>query len=625
MIKLVGFKSKAVSPGKSEQGKGRRFSSVLSPQSSVLKIGLLAGSLVIWLALPLVASAHPLGNFTVNKYSRLEIGAAGVKVHYVLDVAEIPTFQEKDTIDQNRDGQISEAERLAYLERKTKELQGGLKLSLDGVPTALKLVGQDLSFPAGQGGLTTMRLTATFETAALGANATRLSYQDENYSDRLGWREIVVRNATGVALLNSSAPATDQSNELRVYPEDMLASPLALTSAQASFKLDASMVVNNATSEAGSVVKTQDPLAALVTGELTPLLVLIALGGALVLGAVHALSPGHGKTVVAAYLIGTRGTARHAMFLGLTVTVTHTIGVFALGLITLFASQFILPEKLYPWLGLISGLIVLGMGVTLLRSRVRSALVSTSASKSEHTRVGHEHSHDHDHTHDEPSHNHDNEHSHEHEFAYAQAGQANVGIANKAAPSAPAIHVPQVHDHEHHEHSHADHEHSHDQEHEHNHADHEHSHDQEQAYSHADHEHVQEDGMHVHSHGGKAHSHLPPGANGTTLTWKRLLLFGISAGLLPCPSALVLMLSAIALNRTALGLIMIVVFSLGLAATLTGMGLLFVYARKLMAGRQMGRANWLLKVAPIAGALVVAVVGIVISYQGLIQTGILKN
>ena len=90
-------------------------------------------------------------------------------------------------------------------------------------------------------------------------------------------------------------------------------------------------------------------------------------------GALHALSPGHGKAMVAAYLVGTRGKPRHAVALGATVTVTHTIGVFALGVVTLALSQYILPEDLYPWLNLLSGLLVVVIGAGVLRSRARLA------------------------------------------------------------------------------------------------------------------------------------------------------------------------------------------------------------------------------------------------------------
>src|SRR5205823_2825707 len=172
-------------------------------------------------------------------------------------------------------------------------------------------------------------------------------------------------------------------------------------------------------------------------------------------GALHALSPGHGKTMVAAYLVGTRGSARHAVALGATVTITHTIGVFALGLVTLALSQYVLPEQLYPWLTLVSGLLVVIVGASVLRSRIRAA------------RAQHHPHHDHDH------------------------------------------------------------------------------------YHHHD------------------------------LTWRSLVAMGASAGLIPCPSALVVLLGAIAQHQVALGLILIVAFSLGLAMTLTGLGLAVVYARQL--------------------------------------------
>lgn len=533
------------------------------------------GLLALWLALPLTASAHPLGNFTVNRYSRIEIGADGIKLHYVLDMAEIPTFQEKDQIDLNHDGQISADEQQAYLGRKSSEIRSNLKLTLDGAPVELKIGQGDLNFPAGQGGLQIMRLTVDYESAHL-SQVSELSYQDENFSDRLGWKEIVVRNGNGVALVKSSAPSTDQSNELRTYPEDMLASPLNLTSAQVSFRLDPSVKINNTSGSVNEAIssKTNDPFADLLKGgELTLSVILVSLLAAFGLGMVHALSPGHGKTIVAAYLVGTRGTARHAAFLGLTVTVTHTLGVFALGLLTLFASQFILPEKLYPWLGLASGLIVLLMGLSLLRSRLRFAI--TGAAAGNHSHEHHDHSHNHDHSN---GHSHEN-HSHSH--------------------AAPAQHHDNNHEHEHHE------------QHSHNHEEHEHHHDH--------------DHGHVHSHGGKAHSHLPPGTDGSAVTWRRLLFFGISAGLLPCPSALVVMLSAIALNRTAFGMVLIVFFSLGLAATLTGMGLLFVYARKLMTNFKLKPAGQVVRLVPVVSAFVIAVLGIAISYEALIQTGILNR
>ena len=125
---------------------------------------------------------------------------------------------------------------------------------------------------------------------------------------------------------------------------------------------------------------------------LTAALIAAALGG------LHALEPGHGKTIVAAYLVGSQGTAAHALLLGLIVTVTHTAGVYALGLITLYASKYIVPDHLYPWLGIASGLTIAFLGLYMLRRRW----------------AGHRHAHGHHHHHGPWGHSHDHGHSHEH-------------------------------------------------------------------------------------------------------------------------------------------------------------------------------------------------------------------
>jgi ABC-type nickel/cobalt efflux system permease component RcnA len=309
---------------------------------------------------------------------------------------------------------------------------------------------------------------------------------------------------------------------------------------------------------------------------------------------VHALSPGHGKTVVGAYLIGSRGTARHAMFLGLTVTITHTAGVFALGLVTLFASQYVLPEQLYPILSLISGAIVLIVGLSLFVRRLRAARATKTSAPSDpaldhaHSHEGHSHSH---HTHDHAHAHADHEHSHH-------------------------VHADDHHHHEHadHSHQHGDHTHTHaEPHHDHAHAQpHHHDHD------HADHHH-DDDGALVHSHGGKAHSHLPPGSDGGAVTWRSLLALGISGGLLPCPSALVVMLSAISLHRVGYGLLLVIAFSIGLASTLTGIGLLFVYAKRLL--KRQVFSGRLVRLLPVASALVIACAGAAICYEAIATSG----
>lgn len=254
---------------------------------------------------------------------------------------------------------------------------------------------------------------------------------------------------------------------------------------------------------------------------------LITTLGSFVWGAMHAMSPGHGKTIVGAYLVGARATAQQAVFLGLTTTITHTIGVFALGLVALFASQYILPEQLYPWLSCISGLIVIVIGVNLFISRIRSAQLL------KRSHLGHSHANQH-------------------------------------------------HQHDHHDH-----------------ADHHHNHE--------------------HSHG--SHSHLPPGTDGSPVTWRSLLILGISGGLVPCPSALVVLLSSIALGRIGFGLVLVLAFSLGLAGVLTALGLLLVRAKRLF--ERLPTQRWV-RVLPAVSALFIALLGLGITTQALMQIGLVK-
>jgi len=267
--------------------------------------------------------------------------------------------------------------------------------------------------------------------------------------------------------------------------------------------------------------------------ELSIPVILAALTGSLIWGAGHAMTPGHGKAIVAAYLVGARSTPWHAVYLGVTVTATHTLVVFALGLITLFASHYILPDQLYPWLGLISGLIVVALGATLALSRVRMLKQGDTH--------GHHHHADHSHA----------------------PGHDNA-------------------DHHHHDHDHS----------------HSHEHDE-----------------HHHGHNEHGHSHLLPGTDGSPVTWRSLLGLGISGGLLPCPAALVLLLAAVSLGRVGFGMILVVVFSLGLAGVLISVGLLFIKGGRLLARipqvSGLGLARWL----PAFSALVVFGVGILITIQ----------
>ena len=493
------------------------------------------------------AAAHPLGNFSINQYSRIEVGVDEARIAYVLDLAELPTVADRPLLDSDDNDTIDDAERERYLDAKLAEVLPSLHLTGDGRDLPLTAGQRSLSFTIGMAGLDTTRLEASF-TAPLPASvrdAGQLTFRNDYAANRLGWREIVVVNGADIRLDDAAMLSTDRSNALRIFPDDLLTSPLDERAVTIGFERAPGAPAYTAahTPSSPSAFGIGDRLGAIVNGgALTTTGILLALLAAAGWGALHALSPGHGKNVVGAYLVGSRGTPRHALFLGLTVTITHTAGVLALGLVILFASKTILPEQFYPWLSLISGLLVAALGLTVLRQRVRGLPA-----------LGHHHDHDHQH-----------DHAHDHDH-------------------------PHVHDHDHdHDHKHA-------------------------------HEPVVSNGM-VHSHGGHTHSHLPPGAVGERLTWRNLLALGISGGLLPCPSALLALLGAVAVGRAGFGVMVVIAFSVGLAATLTGVGLLFLYAGRFLERRaSAGPFAGLLRFAPAAAALAVTTSGVVIVARAVVE------
>jgi ABC-type nickel/cobalt efflux system permease component RcnA len=427
------------------------------------------------------AKAHPLGNFSVNHLTEVSISHDRVEALYVLDQAEIPTFQERG---------LSPADVLA---RKRAEVARGLRLEVDGRAVALRPAGAErIEFPAGQGGLKVTRVEIPL--VARVRDPRRVALRDETFEGRAGWKAIVAAPGAGTAV-RATAPSGDPTDRLRAYPEGALSSPLDQRRATFSVRAGGGTLEAPATPGASATTTTargDEGLAAVfgdaASGEGVLLLLLLAAFG---WGALHALSPGHGKAMVAAYLIGTRGTARHAVGLGATVTVTHTIGVFALGLVTLALSQYVLPEDLYPWLTLVSGLLVVLVGVGVLRSRVRAA------------RARHHHHDDH-------------------------------------------------------------------------------------------------------------HHHHPD-----RVTWKGLVAMGAAAGLIPCPSALVVLLGAIAQHQVALGLLLIVAFSAGLAVTLTALGLAVVFSRRALSRVRLPAG--VTTALPAISAVLIVGVGFVLTAQAIPQ------
>ena len=480
-------------------------------------------SLFLIFASAFAAAAHPLGNFSVNHYSRIEVEKSKVKLRHVLDMAEIPTFQESNRIDADKDGALSQAELDAYAEKITPDYVSNLMLSVDNAPIELRVAGKNISLPSGSGDLPILRLEWDLvgDFPASDGEIQKLRFENKNNAERIGWNEIVVRRVSGINIFNSSAFGNSVSDELKTFPQETITAPLAERTAEFSFVKTVippgAKVLQDRDGQISTPVEKDKFAELIAVEEITPTIILFGLLVAFGFGAAHALSPGHGKAVVGAYLVGSRGTFKHALFLGATVTVTHTLGVFALGFVMLFASSYVLPERLMPILSFVSGLLVLLIGLTLFKERL-FALLGYESSERHHDGGG-----ENSHAHDDLTEN------------------------------------------------------------------------------------------FTHTHGGSTHTHLPP----KRVTWGNLLALGISGGLLPCPSALVLMLAAISKERVGYGLVLTVFFSLGLAATLTAVGLIFLYGGKIFDSPSLSGSR-IVKVLPVFSAFVIACVGGFICYNSLL-------
>ncbi len=417
---------------------------------------LLLAVLVCSLLAPVAtAAAHPLGNFTINRFARVEVAGDQLYVRYVVDMAEIPTLQ------------------------RVPIRIGSLTISTDGRPVQLTVVRTAIAHPPGAAGLRTTRFQAILRGPRV-TGRTDITVDDHNYANRIGWKEIVF-----------GASTRSTSSELRAYPKDLLSSPLAVSHAAAALSPtnDAPPVLLTGKALAAPDRIADSGFASLVgRHHLSALVVLVSLLLAVFWGAAHALSPGHGKTIVSAYMVGSRGTPWHAALLGLITTATHTVGVFALGGVTLLLSQWIVPDRLYPWLDLSAGVMVVGVGAFVLAARARHA---------------------------------------------------------------------RAHHHGHHHHH------------------------------------------HEHDHGER----------------RSLLAVGISGGILPCPSALVVLLAAISLHRVAFGMLLVLAFSIGLAVAITCVGLLAVLAKRAFARFDSG--GRLLNVLPAVSALVIVVAGLAMVVRAL--------
>ena len=514
--------------------------------------------------------AHPMGNFSVNHYSKIALERDGIKLTYIIDLAEIPTYQELQQGNVTAD--VADPSVKHYVESRGLEFARGLTLILDGQRLPLKLLSSHVIFPPGAGGLPTMKMGFVYQAAYRAGGRTadpsttllrssgrddkgegsghpqnrsvderadlatgNLQYADNNYPGHAGWREIIAVPAAGVNFITTSAPRNDRSAELTNYPTDLLNSPPQDLSATIQFHFPLLPAPPTRAKRVAPVVRAAPAAPAqpaatpqlrlranqqatprnaftelITTRRLSLWFLITAAFIAFGLGALHALEPGHGKTIVAAYLVGSRGTARHALLLGVIVTASHTAGVFALGAITLYASRYIVPEQLYPWLGVFSGLTIAGLGGYMFLRRWSGL---------------------------------DLDHSH-------TSGQLHGHWFSSRKKDAPEPVVP-----------------------------------------------------------------------GRPVSLYQLFALGITGGIIPCPAALVVLLSAFALHRIGLGFFLIIAFSLGLAAVLISFGMLMVYGRRFMARMQVNgplTTRWL----PVASAAFMTVLGAGIAVRAFLTTGI---
>ncbi|MBB5055630.1 ABC-type nickel/cobalt efflux system permease component RcnA [Granulicella aggregans] len=510
-----------------------------------------AAALVLMMVWAGSCLAHPMGNFSINHYSGIHIERDAIEVRYIIDIAEIPTYQEIQNA--GISARADDPALRPYLAQQAAAWEKGLRLAVNGEAVKLSLGKPSVIFPPGAGGLPTMKIGVVYRgKVAAGDGHLRLHYSDGNYEGHAGWKEIVVTTGSGITLEGPQPFKVDRSAQLTDYPTNLLNSPPQDLEAEFNYSVAAPLIaeskpitpsVASASAKQSSAntdaivkpapaqpsalapvvaapepdLKLQANKQATPRNKFTELMTRPGLGlGFLLtaaflaagLGAMHALEPGHGKTIVAAYLVGSRGKTRHAVGLGVLVTAAHTAGVYLLGAVVLYASKYVIPEQIYPWLSIFSGLVIAVMAVYMLL-------------------------------------------------------RAWTGVSE---PDQDA------------------------------------------------------DGV-MHSHWYSKKRDDVQATSDKTVSLKQLLLLGITGGIIPCPAALVVLLSAVSLHRIGLGLFLIVCFSLGLAIVLIAIGIAMVRARTLLS-QWKSDSPWIQRYIPMASASAMLIAGLAIAATALPATGI---
>lgn len=533
------------------------------------------------------ASAHPLGNFTVNRYDGLVATPDRLRVDHVEDLAEIPATQAKPDI-----------ERLGTTEwarERCAKAADGSKVTVDGRAAHLTVAGSTARLRPGQAGLNTLRVECRLTAPLPKGDTVTVGFHSAGATSGPGWREITARGDR-TTLTATDVPKSSVSRELTSYPKELLSSPADTSSASLRVRPGGpALTEDRQDAPAASVLprgadrwtRALDSLVA--RHDLTVGFAALALLIAVVLGAMHALAPGHGKTLMAATAAARGGRARlkDVLPLAASVTVTHTLGVVALGLLVTAGSGA--APSVITWLGIASGVMVFCAGAALVRRAWRNR------------GPGHTHTHTHGHPHphgpDAHPHTHGTDEPEVRELALVAAHTQTATATTEAHPH-PHPHQP-AHTHDHGQDPTYPHTHPHDHDHPHDHA-HTHPHSVE------------------HTHGGFTHTHS------TAPTLRGTILLGFAGGLVPSPSAVVVLVGAAALGQAWFGLLLVVAYGVGLALTLTAAGFAVVKLGTGMNRLLDRRPRWtghpvatlVRRNAPLASAFLVVALGIGLVLKG---------
>lgn len=464
------------------------------------------------------ASAHPLGNFTVNQAAHVIAGMDRIVVEHVVDMAEVPTIQERARIDSDDDGEVSSGERSTWARRACDDIGASTSLTVEDEGLTLVAGRSEASFLPGQAGLKTLRLECalTADLPASRGDVWHVGYEMGAYPDRLGWREVTAQG-DGTTLLDSDVDSESPSDGLRRYPKSAEASPLDQRSAQLEVGAGGPAAAPGALAAVlppGADGAAQSVLGFLGGQQLGIAVGLAALAISTALGATHALAPGHGKTIIAATMLGPNSRVSQALTLGVSVALSHTAAVLILAVI-LSTTTLLVPERLYPLLAVASGVMVLAVGSGLAR-RAWKNRSDPAAAHSRH----HDHGHTHDHEHPHPGHGHGHHH-----------------------------------------------------------------------------------------HGIKE---LRPG-----LTRRSLIALGLAGGLVPAPSAIIVLLGASAFGQAWFGVLLVVAYGIGMAGTLFVAAWLAIRIRALAGRRLHGWESRVTRLLPLATSAVVVLAGLALGARGI--------